>query len=83
LITQDEFEANLLLNPNLTMTIPALATLLVAQFSKKKLLQSTLFGKVARPSPETKNIQVQGHNRSSTQVPSHLHKINAIYYGQS
>jgi hypothetical protein len=32
---------------------------------------------VAPPSPETKTIQVWGHNRGSTQVHSHLRKINA------
>jgi hypothetical protein len=35
LITQDEFEPKLLLNPNLTMSIPAFATLPVAQFPKR------------------------------------------------
>jgi hypothetical protein len=36
LITQDEFEAELLLNPNLTMAaISAFATLPVAQIQKK------------------------------------------------
>jgi hypothetical protein len=31
----------------------------------------------AAPSPKTKTIQVQGLNRGSTQVHSHLRKINA------
>jgi hypothetical protein len=31
LITQDEFDPELLLNPNLTMAFPAFATLLLAQ----------------------------------------------------
>jgi hypothetical protein len=39
LITQDDFEPNLLASPNLTIAIPALATLLVAQFPKKKMLK--------------------------------------------
>jgi hypothetical protein len=41
LITQDEFEQELLLNPNLTMTIPAFATLPVAQIPKMKFTQLT------------------------------------------
>jgi hypothetical protein len=42
LITQDAFEAELLLNLNLTMAIPpAFATLPVAQIPKKKLKQLT------------------------------------------
>jgi hypothetical protein len=32
-----------------------------------------LFGKVAPPSPETKNILVQGHNRGSKQVHAKPH----------
>jgi hypothetical protein len=36
LITQDEFEPNLHPNPILTMTIPSLAILPVAQLPKKK-----------------------------------------------
>jgi hypothetical protein len=76
-ITQDEFEPNLLPNLNLTMAIPGLATLPVAQFPKKKWLQKTMSGKVAPPSHETQNIQVQGHNHGSTQVHSHLCKINS------
>jgi hypothetical protein len=37
LITQDEFDPELLLNPNLTMAIPAFETLQVAvQIPKKK-----------------------------------------------
>jgi hypothetical protein len=77
LITQDEFEPELLLNPNLTMAIPAFATLPVAQIPKKKFKQLTMRNRVAPPSPETKTIQVQGHNRGSTQVHAHLRKINA------
>jgi hypothetical protein len=75
LITQDEFEPNVLPNPNLIMEIPALATLPVAQFLKKKLLERSTFGKVAPPSPKTKNNQVWGHNHGSEQVHSHLCKI--------
>jgi hypothetical protein len=78
LITQDEFEPELLLNPNLTMAIPAFATLPVAQIPKKKFKQLTImWNRVAPPSPETKTIQVQCHNRGSTQVHSHIGKINA------
>ena len=33
--------------------------------------------RVAPPYPKTKTIQVQGHNCGSTQVQSHLRKINA------
>jgi hypothetical protein len=35
LITQDEFESELLLNPNLTMTTPVFTTLPVAQIPKQ------------------------------------------------
>jgi hypothetical protein len=56
-ITQDEFESKLIPNANLTMAIPYLATLLVLPVSKKEVTSN-----------ETKNIQVQGHNHSSTQV---------------
>jgi hypothetical protein len=78
LITQDEFETELLLNPNLTMAIPAYATVLVAQIPKKKFKQLTMRNEeVAPPSPKTKTIQVQGHNCGSAQVHSYLRKINA------
>jgi hypothetical protein len=50
LITQDECEPKLLLNPNLIMAIPAFATLPVAQFPKKKFQQFNLDGKMAPPS---------------------------------
>jgi hypothetical protein len=77
LITQDEFETEVLLNPNLTMAIPAFATLPVAQIPKKRWIQQDLWNReVALPSPETKTIQVQGHNCGTTQVHSHLHNIN-------
>jgi hypothetical protein len=81
-ITQEEFEPKELLPAvNLTMVIPHLATLSVPQFPKKKLLQMTMFGRVAPPSPETKNTPVQGHNHSSTQVQFHLCKIKANSHG--
>jgi hypothetical protein len=82
LITQDEFETELLLNPNMTMTIPAFATLPVAQIPKQKWIQQALWNREGfLPSPETKAIQVQGHTRGSTQVHSHLRKINAKAHG--
>jgi hypothetical protein len=82
LITQDEFEPNLLPNPNLTMDIIVfVATLPVAQFPKMKFQQLTLFGRMAPPSPETKSVQVQGHNHGSRQVHSRLYKINARAHG--
>jgi hypothetical protein len=56
LITQDKFEAELLLNPNLTMAIPAFSTLPVAQIPKKKFTQLTMKNGVAPPSPKTKTI---------------------------
>jgi hypothetical protein len=40
-----------------------------------------LFGRVAPPSPETKSIPVQGHKYGSTQVQSHLCKINTKPHG--
>jgi hypothetical protein len=62
LITQDEFEIELLLNPNLTMATPAFATLPVAQIPKKKFKQLTMKNGVAPSSPKTKTIlQFQGH----------------------
>jgi hypothetical protein len=81
LITQDEFEEGLLLNSNLTMAIPAFVTLPVAQIPKKKFKQLTMRNGVAPPSPKSKSVQVQGHNRGSTQVHSHLLKINAKPHG--
>ena len=81
LITHNEFEPRLLLNPNLTMAIPAFATLPVAQIPKKKFKQLNMKDGVAPPSPETKTIKVQGHNRGSTQVHSHLCKIKAKAHG--
>jgi hypothetical protein len=63
------------------MAIPAFVMLPVAQFLKKKWIQNTMWNKVALPSPETKTIQVQVHNHSSTQVHSHLRKINAKCQG--
>jgi hypothetical protein len=68
LITQDEFEAELLLNPShltMAMAIPAFVTLPVAQIPKKKFKQLTMKNGVATPSPKTKIIQVRGHNRGS------------------
>jgi hypothetical protein len=50
LTTQDGFEAKLLLNPILTMAIPAFATLPVTQILKKKFKQLTLKNGVAPPS---------------------------------
>jgi hypothetical protein len=66
LITQDEFEVDILLNPNLTMAIPAFTTLPVAQIPKKKFKQLTMKNRVAPPSPKAKTIQVQSHNLGST-----------------
>jgi hypothetical protein len=42
LITQDEFEHRLLFNPNLTMAVPAFATLAVAQLPELKWIQNTM-----------------------------------------
>jgi hypothetical protein len=83
LITQDEFETELVLNPNLTMAIPAFATLPVAQIPKKKWTQQGLWNReiALLPSLETKTIQVQGYNRGTTQLHSHLRKINAKPHG--
>jgi hypothetical protein len=82
LITQDEIEPELVLNPNLTMAIPAVATLPVAQIPKKGMIQQGLWNmEVALPSPKTKTIQVQGHNRGTTQVHSHQRKIKSKHNG--
>jgi hypothetical protein len=41
-----------------------------------------MWNRVAPPTPETRTIQVQGHNCGSTQeVYSHLRKINAKPHG--
>jgi hypothetical protein len=58
-ITQEESDTKLLPNPNLTMAVPYLVTLLVTQIPKNKLLlQMTMWGeRVAPPAPETKHIK--------------------------
>jgi hypothetical protein len=45
LMTQDEFEEELLLNSNLTMAIPVFVTLPVVQIPKKKFKQLTMRSK--------------------------------------
>jgi hypothetical protein len=76
LITQDEFEHNIHPNPILTMAIPSLTILPVAQLPKKKWVQKGLWDRKVAATPKTKTIQVQGHNRRTGQVHSHLRKIN-------
>jgi hypothetical protein len=80
-ITQEDLEPTVLPNPNLTMALPSLATVLDPQIPKKKLLQMTMLGRVATPTPETRCIQVKGHNRSSKEVKSHTRKIRAKPHG--
>jgi len=71
-ITQEQIEPDLLPNPRLTMALPYLAPLLVPQLPGKKLIQRTLWGKVAIP-PATEHdlVQVQSHYRGSTKVKAH------------
>jgi hypothetical protein len=58
LITQDEFEPEFLLNPNLAMAIPAFAALPVAQIRKKKFFkQLTTRNGVAPESHESHYTQ--------------------------
>jgi hypothetical protein len=65
-ITQEEFEPKILLNVNLTTAVSYVDTLLVSQFPKKKLLQITMFRRVAPPSPEKKRSQF---SRATIVVP--------------
>jgi hypothetical protein len=74
-ITQEEFEPNLLPIANPTMAIPSLETLLVPQFPKNKMLQNTTNGGVAPASPETKKIPVPAHKRGTSHVKFHLHTV--------
>ena len=60
-ITQEEYEPKLLLNPKLAMALPYLAPILVSQFPEK-MLRMTLWGKVAAISPEPDFIQDQRDN---------------------
>jgi hypothetical protein len=74
IITQDEFEPELLHNPNLTMAIPKFAAIPVAKIPTKVFKQMIIRNdlKVAPPVTKQKSIKVQGHNRGSTKVKSHL-----------
>jgi hypothetical protein len=77
LITQDEFEKNLLPNPRrLTMDLPYLAPMVIAvQAPKKKLNQIGLWGRdVVVPTPGQDFIQVGAHNLFS--VPYRLLSVH-------
>jgi hypothetical protein len=80
-ITQDEFEHNLFPNPGLTMALPYLALLVIPQVPQKKLIQRTLWGKVAVPAPEPDFIQVESHYCRSTKVLAHKITITAKPHG--
>jgi hypothetical protein len=72
-ITQEEFEHNLLPNANPTMAIPSLTTLKDPQFPKKKMTQRTLFGRVAPPSPKTIQVPAgKDHFCGFTKVHFHM-----------
>jgi hypothetical protein len=68
-ITQDEFEPQLLPNANLTMAIPFLDPLFVPKLPQKKFHQIKLWAKQDdAPAPEPHFIQVLSHNRGSSKV---------------
>ena len=72
-ITQEEFEHNLLPNANPIMAIPYLTTLKDPQFPKKKMTQErTLVGRVAPPSPKTIQVPVKDHFCGFTKVQFHM-----------
>jgi hypothetical protein len=85
LITQDEFEENILPNPRLTMAIPYLAPLVIPlQVPKKKLNQIGLWGRAVVPAPEQDVvIQVGAHNRGDTKVEAHKRKITVKAKGNN
>jgi hypothetical protein len=60
LITQDDLRQSFLLNPNMTMAIPAFATLPVAQIPKKKFKQLTTRNEVTPPSLKLKKHPSSG-----------------------
>jgi hypothetical protein len=76
LITQDEFEENLLPNPRVTMALPYLAPLVIPlQIPRKKLNQIGLWGRDVVPDPKPDFIQVGAHNRGFTKIEAHKRKI--------
>jgi hypothetical protein len=81
-VNQTQIETEVLANPRLTMALPYLAPLLVPQIPEKKLIQKTLWGKVAvAPAPEYDLVQVQSHYRGSTKVQAHKRTITAKPHG--
>jgi hypothetical protein len=79
MITQDEFDQDLIPNPTVTMALPLLAPLLVPKIPEKKMLQKTLWGLFGPPKPTTKPkakvIKVGKHMRGTKQVKAHLREI--------
>ena len=76
LITQDEFEENILPNPRLTMALPHLAPMVIPlQVPKKSLNQIGLWGRAVVPAPGPPPIQVGEHNRGGKKVEAHKRKV--------
>jgi hypothetical protein len=76
LITQDEFEENILPNPRLTMALPYLAPLVIPfQVPKKGLNQIGLWGRAVVPAPGPPPIQVGEHYRGGKKVEAHKRKV--------
>jgi hypothetical protein len=75
LITQYEFEGNLVPNPRLTMALPDLAPMVIPlQVPKKKVNQIGLWGRAVVPAPGPPPIQVGEHNRGGRKVEAHKRK---------
>jgi hypothetical protein len=83
-ITQEEFEPEILPNPNLTMAIPHLANLTVAKLQEKKMHQGTLWGMDPPLSltPEPTTYKVDEYKRGSSTVAGHYRKIGAKAKGK-
>jgi hypothetical protein len=76
LITQDEFEENLLPIPRPTMVLPLLVPLAVPfPIPKKKLNQIGLWGRDVVSAPKPGVIQIGAHTRGNTKVDAHFRKI--------
>ena len=81
-ITQTQVESEVLPNPRLTMARPYYAPLLVPQLPEKKLIQRTLWGKVAvHPVPKHDLVLVQTHYHGSTKAHAHKRTITVKTHG--
>ena len=82
-ITQEEFETEILPNPNLTMAIPYLGKFSVAKLPEKKMYQGTLWGMPPLP-PASKptTYKVDEYKRGSKTVSGYERQITAKAKGK-